>query len=29
MPRKWLDRPSNGMQEPAMPEVALISGREF
>src|SRR5215510_5239967 len=26
---KWLDRPSNGMQEPAMPEVALISGRDF
>jgi hypothetical protein len=26
---KWPDRPSNAMQEPAMPEVALISGRDF
>src|SRR5262249_18037770 len=23
---KWPDRPSNAMQKPAMPEVALISG---
>ena len=26
---KWPDRPSNAMQEPAVPEVALISGRDF
>jgi hypothetical protein len=26
---KWPDRPSNAMQEPAMPEVALISDRDF
>jgi hypothetical protein len=29
MPRKMADRPSNAMQEPAVPEVALISGRDF
>ena len=26
---KWPDRSSNAMQEPAVPEVALISGRDF
>ena len=26
---KWSDRPSNAMQEPAVPEVALVSGRDF
>jgi hypothetical protein len=26
---KWPDRSSNAMQEPATPEVSLISGRDF